>query len=198
MIDKGQNHNTVASNYIGVLPNGTAAGNALFGLRFEAGAYSNTISGNFIAFNGAGIQLAATGTQPPDSTESPTDYNHVTQNSIWGNTAGLGIDFKPYGAINTTSDANLNEGVLAPKLTKPTHTSVAVATCAGCQVELFVSSKGANQFGQGAAYLATGTADSTGKLMLTVPAGGAGHVVAADTTTPKLSTSEFSLGVAIP
>src|SRR5207248_2741452 len=100
--------------------------------------------------------------------------------------------------LNTTSEANMNEGVLAPKLTKPTHASVTVTTCAGCSVELFVSSKGANQFGQGATYLTSGTADSTGKLVLTVPAAGAGHVVTADTTTPKLSTSEFSLGVATP
>ena len=73
MIDKGQHNDTVMGNLIGELPNGTPAGNVLFGVRFEAGAYSNTVASNVIAYNGAGVQLEATGTQPPDSTESPTE-----------------------------------------------------------------------------------------------------------------------------
>jgi hypothetical protein len=198
MIDKGQNHDTVSGNYIGVLPNGKAAGNADFGVRFEAGAYSNTISKNVIAYNGAGVQLEATGTQPPNSTESPTNFNQITKNSIFGNTAGLGIDFKPYGALNTTVDPNLNEGVLAPTLSKPTKTSVTVTTCANCTIELFVSSKGNGQFGQGQTFLTSGVANAKGTLVLTVPAAGAGKVVTADATTPKLSTSENSRGLAIP
>ncbi|HEY3832607.1 MAG TPA: NosD domain-containing protein [Acidimicrobiia bacterium] len=198
MIDKGQNHDTVANNYIGVLPNGTAAGNADFGVRFEAGAYSNTVSKNVIAYNGAGVQLEATGTQPPNSTESPTNFNQITKNSIFGNTAGLGIDFKPYGALNTTVDPNLNEGVLAPILSKPTKTSVTVTTCASCTIELFISSKGNGQFGQGQTFLTSGVANAKGTLVLTVPAAGAGKVVTADATTPKLSTSENSRGLTIP
>ncbi len=198
MIDKGQNHDTVSNNLIGILPNGTAAPNAIYGVRVEAGAYSNTVSNNVIANNGAGITLEATGTQPKDTTESPTNYNLFTRNSIYNNTAGLGIDFKPYGSLNMTADPNMNEGVLAPKLSNATHTSVTVTTCANCTIELFVSSKPAGQFGQGKTFLTSGTADSSGKLVLAVPSSGAGHVVTADATTPKQSTSENSLGIAIP
>jgi CSLREA domain-containing protein len=199
MIDKGQNHDTVANNRIGILPNGAAAPNALYGLRIEAGAYSNTIGpGNIIANNGAGIQLQATGTQPANPTESPTNFNTFTRNSIYGNASALGIDFIPYNSLNTTTDPNVNEGVLAPKLSSPTKTSVTVKTCANCTIELFISSKPAGQQSQGKTFLATGKANAAGTLVLKVPAAGVGHVVTADTTTPKLSTSEFSLGIAIP
>ncbi len=199
MINKGQNHDTVSNNLIGVLPNGVKAPNNFYGIRVEAGAYSNTIGpGNVIAYNGAGIQLQATGTQPVDRTPTPTIYNRFTHNSIFANGAAMGIDLWPYNALDTKSDPNVNEGVLAPKLSKPARTSVTVTTCANCTVELFVSSRPAGQQSQGKTFLTSGKANAAGTLVLAVPAAGAKKVVTADATTPKLSTSEFSLGIAIP
>ncbi len=199
MIDKGQHDNTVNNNLIGVLPNHKPAPNKGFGIHIEAGAFSNTIGpGNEIAYNTHGIQIQATGTTPPDATPSPTNFNRFTQNSIH-DTPGLAIDLAPYGTANTkTGDPNVNEGVLTPVLQGATHTSITIKTCAGCTIELFVSSLAARQAGQGKTYLKSGVANASGTLVLSVPAAAAGHAVTATATTPKFSTSEFAVGVAIP
>src|ERR1019366_5511323 len=92
LADKGQQHNSIHDNLIGVLPDGTPAGNALYGVRIEHGAIYNTIGpNNSIAYNPVGIEIDPTESQPPSSYVLLTHDNTITRNSIHDN-ASLGID----------------------------------------------------------------------------------------------------------
>ncbi len=205
MIDKGVHDSVVTDNKIGLTNNGTPAGNSLFGVNIEAGSVRNRIGpGNEIAYNAGGIVLRADGLEPPDPTETVTNANTITQNSIHDNTLtgkyALGIDLAPLGQHNTptNADPNVNDGMIAPTLSNATASSITASTCAQCTVELFIADRGAGQYGSGKTYVTTGVADSTGHLVLTLPNGTAGQVVTATATNPNGSTSEFSKNVAVP
>ncbi len=195
LIDKGTNNDTVTDNLIGLLPNGASAPNQV-GVFIEAGAFSNVIGpGNVIANNANAIMVQPTLISPPVHTPQPTNYNRFTQNSIYDATNPLAIDLAPFGKPNTTvSDPDTNEGVRTPAFTEVDRTQIVVQTCANCVVELFLSSRGAGLAGQGKTYLATATASSSGVATFASPSETFGHTVTVTTTTPKGSTSEFSVG----
>ncbi len=195
LIDKGAHDNLVARNRIGILPNGTHAPNEV-GVFIEAGAFANTIGpGNEIAFNTNAIELQPTLLAPPSKVSQPTNFNRFTQNIIHDNTKALAIDLAPFNTPNTNvGTADTNEGVRTPTVAVATRATVSITTCAGCTVELFLSSRGAGLSGQGKAYLATAVASSGGVATIRTPSIAFGHTVTATTSTPKHSTSEFSIG----
>ncbi|HEY1737145.1 MAG TPA: hypothetical protein VGI86_00455, partial [Acidimicrobiia bacterium] len=195
LIDKGANNDTVTDNLIGILLNGASAPNQV-GVFIESGAFSNIIGpGNVIANNANAIMVQPTLISPPVHTPQPTNFNHFTRNSIYNSKNALAIDLTPFGKANTTvGDPDTNEGVRTPTVTEADRSTTTVKTCAGCVVELFLSSRGAGLGGQGKTYLATATASSSGIATFASPSAAFGHTVTVDTTTPKGSTSEFSVG----
>jgi CSLREA domain-containing protein len=203
LVDKGVHDSVIANNKIGVTANGGKGPSALAGVNIQAGSTHITLGpANEIANNPAGVELEPDGVEPVDTTPTVTQYDTITQNSIHdnGTTDPFGIDLAPFGAVNTSANAdpNVNEAVLAPVLANPTETSLDANTCASCTVELFVADHPAGDHGSGSTYIATEQADDTGLASFTLPASADGKVVTADTTTPSGSTSEFSTNVAIP
>ncbi len=195
LIDKGTNNDAVAYNLIGLLLNGASGPNQV-GVFIEAGAFSNTIGPyNVIVNNANAIMVQPTLISPPDHTPQPTNFNRFTRNAIYNAPNPLAIDLTPFGKANTTvGDPNANEGVRTPVVTEADRTRVAVRTCAGCTVELFLSSRGAGLSGQGKTYLASAAASSSGVATFASPHATFGHTVTVTTTTPRGSTSEFSVG----
>lgn len=205
LVDKGVHDSVIANNKIGVLANGAAAGNHLFGVNIQAGSVRNTVGpGNEIAFNDAGVQIKATGDEPPNPAPSVTNQNKITQNSIHDNgvngVPALGIDLTPFGSVNNAgnADPNVNDAMLAPSLSNATASSITATTCAGCTVELFIADRGAGAFGSGKTLLSTAVADGSGVATLSVPANANGKVVTATSTNSGGSTSEFSRNASIP
>lgn len=195
LIDKGQNHDVVQDNEIGVTANGTPAGNRYFGVRVEHDSFANTIGpNNEIAYNDNGIQLQSTGTEPKDSESDPTSDNTITQNSIHDNKK-FGIDLAPLSEINPPggTDPNTNNGIDAPVITSAQGSTVSGTTCANCTVEVFVgdSKTGNGGYPQGQTFVGSGTADGSGSFAVNTSAS-AGQVVVATTTDPQGDTSEYS------
>ncbi len=103
-IDKGNSFNQVRDNRIGVLADGTPAGNPEFGVRIEYGSSGNVIGpGNEIAYNQRGVQMVATGSQPPSGgVTSVVRGNTLTRNSLHDNER-LGIDLAPADQRSTSA-----------------------------------------------------------------------------------------------
>jgi CSLREA domain-containing protein len=205
MVDKGVHDSTIADNKIGLTANGTPGGNKLFGVNINAGSIRTLVGpGNEIAYNASGVQIQSDGVEPPDPASMLTNQNTITQNSIHDNAtngvAALGIDLAPFGTPNTAAncDPNVNDCMVAPTLSNPHQTSVDVATCARCTIELFLADRAAGAIGAGKTFLTSAVADSTGTLHLFVPSAALGKVVTATATNPNGSTSEFARNVAIP
>ncbi len=205
LVDKGVHDSTIARNKIGVTLNGTPAGNRVFGIEIAAGSVHNIIGpGNEVAYNTAGIQIRPDSIEPARPTPSVTNQNTITQNSVHDNNlsgaVALGIDLAPLSAVNTATNAdpNVNDAILAPKLSNPTVTTVDATTCAGCKVEVFIADRGAGQVGSGKTYLATATANASGFAHITLPPTAANQPVTATATNTNASTSEFAKNVLIP
>jgi hypothetical protein len=166
------------------------------GVLIESGAFSNTIGpANFIVNNQTAIELQPIQDEGRSSPAQDTNFNRFTQNSIYYTPNALAIDLFPYGKANTNVGAfNTNEGVRDATITSADRSSIVVNTCASCTVELFVSSRGAGLAGQGRQYLAVATASSSGVATFATPSALFGHTATVTTTTPKGSTSEFSVG----
>lgn len=209
LIDKGQQHDWIHDNLVGVLPDGTAAPNIGYGIRIEHGAIYDTIGpGNVIAYNqGAGVEIDSTESQPPSSYVLSTHDNTITQNSIHDNTK-LGIDLAPYNQVNvpgarTVIDTTVEDGILAPKISRATATTMTGTACAGCVVEAYVADTKTvsknytlTNYGQGAQYLGSATADVNGNFSFTFPASrAAGDVLTADATDANGNSSEFAKDV---
>ncbi len=197
-IDKGVHDSLIARNLIGVLPDGSAAPNVGYGVRIEAGSNRITLSDNRIAFNGKGIQIAATGAQPANLTPSPTNGIQLLGNLIYGN-GSLQIDIAPWGAANdaTRGNAFVNDDIRIPKLNNATTTSITVATCAGCAVELFLATS-ASGYGGAIGSIATGTANSNGLVVIAIPLSTFARPVTAIATNPAAGSSEYAKNVIIP
>jgi CSLREA domain-containing protein len=204
MVDKGTNNSLIAYNDIGVTANGTAAGNKMFGLNINGGAFQITVAHNEIAHNDAGVQIEPDQVLDPNHILTTTNRNTITQNSIHDNnqtgTAALGIDLTPFGKVNTTANASsyVNDAIIAPTLSNPQPNSITAATCANCTVEMFVADSAAGVWGSGQTYLTSGQADSTGNAVIALPGGTAGQVVTATATNANGSTSEFAKNVLVP
>ena len=198
-IDKGQQRNDVHDNRIGVLPDGTAAGNAGYAIRIEHGTVGNTIGPrNVIAHNARGIQLLATASRPPSSTEIPSRLNTITQNSMYAN-GGLGIDAAALGAVGRAGATNpdVQDGIAIPVVTRATRTAVVGTACASCRVEVFVADRTIvgtgtlEDHGDGRTYLGTAQAGSNGAWSLATVSP-VGRVVTATATDSVGNTSEFA------
>jgi hypothetical protein len=202
LADKGQQHNSIHDNLIGVLPDGTPAGNALYGVRIEHGAIFNQVGpNNQIAFNPVGIEIDATESQPPSSYVLMTHDNTITRNSIHDNTA-LGIDLAPYNQVNQNgiADPNVADGIQTPSIAKVLGSTISGTACAGCSVEVYLAdattvtgSYTLRNFGEGQTYEGTATADpTTGAFTLTLASPvTAGQVYTADAIDANGNTSEF-------
>lgn len=197
LIDKGQQHNWVHDNLIGMLPDGTPAGNTGYGLRIEHHAMYNLISGNTIANSTlGGVQITATESQPPDPSSYPTTDNPLVRNSIYGNgtaqTNRLGIDLAPFNVpnVNGTGDPSVAHQVQPPSIGKLTGTSITGAGCPGCTVEAYLADvttlPSRPTYGQGKTFLASAIADTTtGAYSMSFASPlVSGQVVTADQTTP--------------
>ncbi len=202
--DKGSNHTTIQGNTIGLTANGGDGRNNIVGIRIEAGSFGDVVSNNIISNNDNGLQIVPTGASPPNANSSPTNFNTISQNSIYNNGVGgvtaLGIDLAPLGQVNTAGNADpaVNESMLAPTLSSPKAAAVDASTCANCTVELFISDRAAGLFGSGRTFLTSGVADGSGFVRLFVPAIAQGQSVTATATNLNGSSSEFSRNVAIP
>ena len=204
LIDKGQQRNVVRNNWIGVFPDGTPAGNAGYAIRIEQGAVNNTIGpNNTIAHNGAGIQMLATGSEPPSSYRLAPTGNTITGNVIYGHPK-LGIDLEPLNQVNINGKGadDVQNKVQAPVITQSSPSKVTIDTCAGCTVEVFLTDQTAlipgfslNNFGESPRYLGTVKADASGTAVLALDPSSltaASSVISATTTDAAGSTSEFS------
>ncbi len=205
LLDKGQNHNTIGDNLIGLTADGTRAPNGFFGIRIEHGAFSNTVGpGNVIAYNPKGITSVPTGYAPPGA-EQPTFDNRWTQNS-WYGSSGLGIDLAPLGSADDAGGSALvNGGIRPPVLTGSTPASVTGTTCAGCTVEAYVAdATKAGVYGDGREYLGTTVAGGDGTFTVTFTDRPGAYVTAFATarTTSLTSTdggsSEFAKNIKLP
>ncbi len=193
-IDKGQHHNTIEGNRIGVTANGARGANGRYGIRLEHGVHHNKIVNNEIAYNPVGIQSLPTGFAP-QAAATATNDNTFSRNSIHDNT-GLGIDLSPLGTVNTgrVGDPLVNRGIKVPLLTRATATSVSGTACAGCVVEVFRADIAGAGSAEGRTWLATGTASASGAFTVNVPGGGA---VTATATDRNGSTSEFARSIVL-
>ena len=189
---------TVARNRIGVLPNGVAAPNVQYGVRMEA-VTRITFTDNEIAFNGKGVQLLPTTTNPTNLTQSPSHSNRFSRNLIHDNGGFLAFDMLPMGTPNdaTHGNVNVNDDIRIPVLSAQTATTVNVQTCAGCVVELFVATANTT-YGGSTAYVASATADGSGVVQMTFAIGAGPRKFTATATNANSSTSEFARNVTIP
>jgi hypothetical protein len=203
MIDKGQQRNIVRNNWIGLLPNGTPAGNQKYAVRLEQGAINNTIGpGNVIAYNGNGIQMQASASDPPNSYRLAVTGNRITRNVMFGNSR-LGIDLAPWNQVNVNGvgDPDVQGKIQAPSVTGLTAQSATVAACAGCTVEVFASEQTSvstaftlENYGEAAEFLGSGVANASGTAVVSLnrPLVSGTTVVTATATDAAGNTSEFS------
>ena len=145
------------------------------------------------------------GVEPPNSAESLTNQNTVTQNSIHDNgvngIAALGIDLAPFGAMNTAGERRRQrqrrDASRRCCRTRRRRT-IDAATCAGCTVELFIVGS-AGRLGRLRDHVPR---DRDGELVGLRAVERArqrdGHPVTATATNSAGSTSEFSRNVNIP
>jgi hypothetical protein len=179
---------------------------------------ANTITGNGYASDDyvhAGIQIVndLADFWDTNAVYIPSDGNTITQNMIYDNhnafTDTLGIDLNPddgdprVGCLTKDDPISPNACIQAPVITLVAEGGkVGGTTCALCTVELFsVDSNppdqprtvSAIQNGEGAAYLASGTADDAGNFTVTLPCGLPAGDLTATATDKVKNTSEFSL-----
>ena len=204
LIDKGQQRNVVRNNWIGVFPDGTPAGNAGYAIRIEQGAVNNTIGpNNTIAHNGAGIQMLATGSEPPSSYRLAPTGNTITGNVIYGHPK-LGIDLEPLNQVNINGKGadDVQGKVQAPVIDGVADGTVTVTACPSCTVEVFLADGNEIEpgytlanFGEGKAYLGSATAGPDGVAAVAVGAALPDDqivLLSATSTDDVGNTSEFS------
>ena len=202
LIDKGQQHNLIHDNLVGVLPDGTPAGNALYGVRIEHGAIFNTVGpNNSIAYNPVGVEIDPIESQPPSTYVLVTHFNTITRNSIHDN-GTLGIDLAPYGTPNQNGIANpsVADSIQVPVISKVLGSTISGTGCPGCAIEVYLADTttvtgkfSLQNFGEGQTYQGTATADpTTGAFTLTLASPvTTGQVYTADATDTAGNTSEF-------
>jgi hypothetical protein len=188
-ISYGSDGNTVSGNYIGTDVTGTAAlGNSFDGVDIREGAQSNTIGGissgkgNTIAFNGYhGVAVSNT----------DTDYNKISGNSIHGN-GSLGIELWDGG----------NDEIPAPAITSNDlvdNTLIVSGNGAGANATVEIFKADSFDSGEGKTYLGSLTADGGGNFSGLIDVTGKGlscdDPLVATTTHTDNNTSEFSTPV---
>ncbi len=198
--DPDTHDNTVTNNKIGVTATGQAGPNSVYGVLLAHGTINNTIGpGNTIANNPVGVWV----------TDADTDFNKITQNSIFSN-SGLGIDLDPFFQVNPNDpgdvDTGSNQQLNYPEISDASPTSVRGTACAGCTVEVFIadstgpgsqSGPSGGAYGEGKTYLASATADGSGNFNAAVSGVSAGQWVTTTATDSSGDTSEFSQNVQV-
>jgi subtilase family serine protease len=196
------NNNKVMGNFIGVLANNSARGNAQSGIVFADSADTNTVGpGNVIAFNSRnGITVGTT------RTATAVVRNKITRNSIFMN-VGLGIDLGNDGVTpNDDGDADNGPNLLLnyPEITSVTSSGTSI-TVTGMvdtpnpnttSVEIFTNSLPVpggdpSGFGEGQTFAAAAIPNTMGAFTATFTSS-ANTVITALTIDTNGNTSEFS------
>ncbi|MFY9223101.1 MAG: CARDB domain-containing protein, partial [Blastocatellia bacterium] len=201
-LGSGTNNNTVAGNFIGVLSNNAARGNALSGVMFADNASINTVGpGNVLAFNSRnGVTVGQT------ITGNGVSRNTITRNSIFSN-VGLGIDLGNNGpTANDDNDVDNGPNTLLnfPQITSVVNNgnsitvtgTVDVANPMTARVEIFtntlpVPGSDPTGFGEGQTFVASPTPNAQG--MFTATFTSSPNIVVSSITIDSMgNTSEFS------
>ena len=87
------------------------AGNKLFGVNINGGAFKITVAANEIANNDAGVEIEPDRCSTRTTRTRTTNQNTITQNSIHDDnrtstTVPRGIDLSPFGKVNTARERN--------------------------------------------------------------------------------------------
>ena len=185
IVDSGSNSNTVLGNYIGTDSAGNNnLGNEEQGIYIHNGAQSNFISNNQIAFSGLdGVRVENTS----------SDYNKITQNSIYDN-SNKGISLLEGGndeiATPIISSGKLDNNILALD---------GIGAGSFAVLEFYVADSLVS--GEGKKYLGSLVANSSGNFTGTIDVSGknlsANDYLVATTTHSNNNTSEFSIPVKI-
>ena len=195
LVDRGAENTSVLENRIGLLADGTAAGNAGPGVFVASGPKVTLVRDNVIAHNTWGVRLwSGSVVGEPDD---PPLRTTVTRNVIRDN-GGPPIDIEPLGTRNTNdpgdADAGANGSLNHPEVTAITSASVTGTACAGCLVE--ASATGATDKDL-VRHLGEATADAGGRFTVRLP-GEAGTRLVLTATDPAGNTSETSLAATLP
>jgi CSLREA domain-containing protein len=184
--------NTIVGNRIGVGLDGSAVGNASWGIWLTG--HDHVIENNVIANNpGGGINvnndLGGEANYPPALTER----DRISANSFFNN-GPMAIDIIPTG-LNPNDPDDADTGVQG-LLNHPTFLTVGVGqitgtSCAGCSVELYV----ADASGEGRQRIAAATADGGGAFSFTDAGIIGGRSFTALAIDPSGNTSEFAPAV---
>ncbi len=184
--------NRVYNNLIGISRTGKNIGNRGMGVRVWFNAIDSQIGpGNVITNNPIGIQIL-----------NVDNVGHtITRNSIYGNTK-LGISFGDV-ATPTPNDLGDFDGGPNGKLNFPVITSaqpgeVHGTACIGCTVEVFVSDRGAGEYGQGKTFVGAALVGADGTFNVAASDLQVGQFVTATATdTTNGNTSEFALNAPV-
>jgi len=194
----GPGLNSVVNNYIGVDAVGTGAlGNGWHGVYLLDFTENNTIGpDNVIAFNDSvGVCVF----------HGPTDFNTITQNSIYDN-GQLGIDLGD-DSVTTNDPGDLdmgpNQELNFPVITGAFHNpSTGTTNVAGildidtnpsqATVEVYLADPDPTSYGEGRVYLGSATPDIAGNWNAVVTGATAGDSLTTTATDVNGNTSEFS------
>jgi CSLREA domain-containing protein len=175
--------NTVRDNRIGLSLDNSAIPHSGTGILIRNGAaYTHIGPGNLVANNGIGVQVSGQG----------SDFNTITQNSIYGN-SGKGIDLDAVGVTLVEEEGDgPNQQLPMPEVILAGPGWISGRGCAGCLVELFQADQRADQYGQGKVYLGLAVADQQGRFAAPVRGLTVGDYVTATATDVQGNTSEFA------
>lgn len=188
-------HNIIRDNRIGVGVNGESLPNGRGGVLVNG--TDSPVTGNLIGFNG-GPGVTVVDEYPTDHTSyarGATARNRISDNVFNANTGGS-IDIAPLGRnANDAGDADTGpNGLLNYPVGTPTASgSITGTACAGCEIEVYMTSA----VGSATMRLTTVFADGSGAF--TVPAKSvAGLRVGLLAIDPASNTSEISPVVVVP
>jgi hypothetical protein len=186
--------NTILGNLIGTDPTGKQPlGNGGNGIVFSGGARNNTVGDptatepNTIAFNALnGVQV--------DATQSPTNNDTITRNSIFSN-GQLGILLTNGG--NNSQPPPTITSVTNSLSTSTVTLSLTAGPSSSYQIELFISPTcDPSGTGEGKTFLAAQTlttdTSGTGTTSIIAPRQPSGRVFTATATSTTGNTSAFS------
>lgn len=169
--------NLTSANPIGVYMSGFVQNCQILGNNIESntqGIYlvgtsaspnQNLIKGNVIAHNNTGIQIGA------NSSDSNTQRNTISQNSIYANTtAGININYPSGNGVSGGADSGPNNQAQPPTIQSVTNNITNALTVSGQAspnsiVEIFQGDSAGGQI-QGRIYLGSTTANAGGSFTL--------------------------------
>jgi CSLREA domain-containing protein len=177
----------VSYNRVGISLNDAAIPNGSFGIRVtNTASHARIGPDNIVAHNPVGILVTTTAGA----------YNTITRNRIFSN-GTFGIDLAPLGVVNEASNGNsvvgANGNMTIPLIVSALPTQVTGKACPNCTVEIFVSDRKANRYGQSKLFVGSGVAGSDGTFTVNTQTTTLTDYVTATATDTAGNTSEFSL-----